>query len=321
MPQYSQHDNLLLYHIEKGNIHIDAENGLVYGKKFDSQGNKISIGSLTKNSYMISIKSNNDSGRTYLFPVCRAIWLNVYGNIPKNMIVTHIDNDIQNNKISNLVLQMYNRRHKYTKTHNTWSDDEIKRLIELYDQYSYTQISKELNRSEHSIRNKCKKLELPPKKKLHFWSKEEDDELKKLYNLRLSIKEIAIKMGRTKVSVRLRANRILNAYRSDRSLKEINTENFYYALKNILVRKTAKCKCCLCDYSEHIDLHHIDGNNKNHSISNIASLCPNHHREVESGSHQDKELFCVWRRIYSDGTCSEEKNNLQEIRHWNGHLK
>lgn len=37
-------------------------------------------------------------------------------------------------------------------------------------------------------------------------------------------------------------------------------------------------KCALCDWNKVVEVHHIDGNNKNHSIENLIPLCPNHHR-------------------------------------------
>ena len=42
--------------------------------------------------------------------------------------------------------------------------------------------------------------------------------------------------------------------------------------------------CCICkDFNKtNIVVHHIDGNNKNHVISNLAVLCPDHHDMVEA---------------------------------------
>lgn len=85
------------------------------------------------------------------------------------------------------------------------------------------------------------------------------------------------------------------------------------SLKQTIRRGTSRSQCCLCDYSKYIDLHHIDGDNSNHIVQNIASLCPNHHREVENGDHTDKELYCLWWRVYSDGSLTDRYDNIEEI--------
>jgi len=72
-----------------------------------------------------------------------------------------------------------------------------------------------------------------------------------------------------------------------------------------VIKGSAKSKCCLCSYDKHVDLHHIDGNRDNDNEDNIASLCPNHHREVEAGEHDGVKLSCIWWRVYSDGTTSD----------------
>jgi hypothetical protein len=62
-----------------------------------------------------------------------------------------------------------------------------------------------------------------------------------------------------------------------------------------------------------MDLHHIDLNRKNNHISNISTLCPNHHAEVTYGEHKEEQLYAIWWRVYKDGSFGEVKNNLNFI--------
>jgi len=197
-----------------------------------------------------------------------------------------------------------------------WTTEEINQLKELWSIKTYEELSVHFNRSLKGIRQKVKDLNLPSKKRhCERWTEEEEKLIKTFYQKNLSLNSIAKKLNRTPQSVRLRANRQLNIFKSDIHLQEnFRSKNFYLALKETLRRKSAGSKCCLCDYSLFVDLHHIDGNRKNNLINNIASLCPNHHRELERGMHKEKQLYCIWWRIYSDSSTSEKfnNNNLKE---------
>ena len=37
-------------------------------------------------------------------------------------------------------------------------------------------------------------------------------------------------------------------------------------------------KCAICGWNKSVDVHHIDGNNKNNDPQNLIPLCANHHR-------------------------------------------
>jgi len=162
-------------------------------------------------------------------------------------------------------------------------------------------------------------LHLPRKRgKNKTWTKEENKQIISMYTKHKSIKDMAAALSRSESSVRLQANRKLGLFRSDRHLqREFRSKNFYNSLKKTITFGTSGSVCCLCKYSKYIELHHLDGNGQNHAIHNISSLCPNHHIEVEHGEHgehADKELFCVWWRIYSDGSRTEKFNNKTEIK-------
>lgn len=187
-----------------------------------------------------------------------------------------------------------------------WDANSDKYLLDNYEKMSYRKLAEHLGRSQHGIRNRLKILGSKNKKHCACWTTEEDMSLKDMYEKGCSLEDMCIELGRSKASVRLRANKKLNAFRDDRYLKlEFRSDDFYSSLKRALVAKTAKSKCCLCDYSKHIDLHHKDGNRSNNHCCNIASLCPNHHREVEAGEHKDKKLTCIWWRVYASGKCSD----------------
>lgn len=62
-----------------------------------------------------------------------------------------------------------------------------------------------------------------------------------------------------------------------------------FKLKNKLIKagiKENKCECCgIKEWngkSINMELHHIDGNRFNHSLSNLIMLCPNCHSQTET---------------------------------------
>lgn len=143
-----------------------------------------------------------------------------------------------------------------------------------------------------------------------YWSEDEDNKLMELYKSNLSVEEVSKILNRSVSSIRLRASRYLNIYRSDKHIKEkFKSKNFYLSLKSKISSGTAGAKCCICGYDKHIDLHHIDGDRYNNMCENISSLCPNHHREVENSEHKDKKLYCIWWRVYSNNLKGKIQTN------------
>ena len=47
-------------------------------------------------------------------------------------------------------------------------------------------------------------------------------------------------------------------------------------------------KCALCNWKKTVEVHHIDGNNKNNSIENLIPLCPNHHRLTVMNKYKEE---------------------------------
>jgi hypothetical protein len=194
-----------------------------------------------------------------------------------------------------------------------WNDKNDKILLDNYQKLSYRELSDILKRSEHAVRNRLKILGATKKTHCSGWTEQEDEKLKKLFAAHTPIKEICNIINRSGASIRQRAKKVLKIDTPFRIRKvEIKTENFYYNLKRVLSDKTAVAECCICGYTKYIDLHHIDGNRKNNHISNIASLCPNHHREVSGGEHSNSFLFCSWWRVYPDGITSNVFDNRKE---------
>ena len=82
-----------------------------------------------------------------------------------------------------------------------------------------------------------------------------------------------------------------------------------------------KHTCCFCNKQGHIQIHHIDGNNSNNSIKNLAVLCLNCHSRVSSDEglgrkftvEEVKEYKAQWeKRCAGSDEDSEAKNQSNE---------
>jgi len=66
--------------------------------------------------------------------------------------------------------------------------------------------------------------------------------------------------------------------------KKYRLKYAYYRFNGIsleLYRQLTKnCQINNCGFSETVDLHHIDKNRNNNSLSNLIGLCPNHHQLI-----------------------------------------
>lgn len=309
MAQQEHKDHIFLRQVKEGKFEIDPEKGIIYGSKTDMFNKRLPVGSKFSKCPVFSLLHDN---RCYRYYVNRAIYLYVHKKIPKGQVVYNKDKDNKNNSIYNLILGYPQRRQSIVKF---WNDEETQFLKDNYKKMSQQQIADKLNRSVKAIRHRVPLIKLPPKElNRRYWTVEEDEKLKMLYkNSKMSAKEIAKIMGKTEVSVKMRARRFLNLYRSDPHLRNLYEKSFYTSFKGANQRNSLRGKCCLCDYDKYIELHHLDGNRKNNHISNIATFCPNHHTEVSHGEHKDKLLYAIWQRKYKDGSLGELKNNLKFI--------
>jgi hypothetical protein len=305
--QRNRYDEIILSKIKSGEISVDVENGVIFSNKKDAIGRSIALGWEQDGNFIFGFK--HDQQRH--FYVCRAVWLAKHGFVEHGKEVSHKDGNKKNNKIDNLILS--EPKKKFNP--KSWKPAELKWLEKNKKHLSLPQLASHLGRSIKSVRHKIKNMGLLPKSKpLHFWSEKDDRDLIEAYRQKMTVEDVAKKFGRSVNSVRLRANKF-GAFRSDKhlSLKLQESKNFYLALKQTLARGTTGAKCCLCDYSKHVELHHIKQDLKLNGVGNIASLCPTHHTEVTHGEHDDKNLYCIWWRIYSDGTFSEVFDNQAYI--------
>ena len=88
-------------------------------------------------------------------------------------------------------------------------------------------------------------------------------------------------------------------YQAKYSLEEILVENSSYAniscLKNRLIKEgVMEYKCAICGLTEwrgekiSLQLHHKNGNNKDHRIENLEFLCPNCHSLTDTYAGKNK---------------------------------
>ena len=87
---------------------------------------------------------------------------------------------------------------------------------------------------------------------------------------------------------------------SEYSLEEIMVENSIYSnitrfKKRLIKAKLIEYKCSCCGITEWqgkplvLQLHHINGNNRDNRIENLTFLCPNCHSQTENFSGRNME--------------------------------
>ena len=309
MCQSSHLDKIVIDKINKKVVIADPVGGIIYGSRKDINGNKITIGYVVKGKIKFTFIHDK---RSYSYCVNRCIYLSVKLSIPEGMEVYNIDGDIKNNSIGNLGLKKPFRKNTRIRF---WTDEEVGFLKNNYAIMSNENIAEKLDRSIKAIRNKIAQIKLPSKSyKKRNWTIEEDKKLKELYKDRTkTLKDISLTMNRSMDSIYLRVNRYFEFRGRCKRLKELNYNSFYNSFKKANQRGTLKSKCCLCEYSKYVDLHHIDENRKNNHVSNIATLCPNHHTEVTYGEHSEKQLYAIWQRVDRDGYEGDLKNSLDVV--------
>nr|MCK4929551.1 HNH endonuclease [Nanoarchaeota archaeon] len=57
-------------------------------------------------------------------------------------------------------------------------------------------------------------------------------------------------------------------------------------------------KCICCNFAKIVELHHLDGNNKNNSKENLIPLCPNCHKMIHSHAYYKEILRILKEKAY-----------------------
>ncbi len=113
----------------------------------------------------------------------------------------------------------------FMRPHNAqWSpadDDLLRKALKLY-RFTYTDLSKKLNRSEGAVKRRIHDLglmERPIRLPNMAWTEDEAARLQMLWNNGYSYERIAAELGRTALQVRGKHERLLNPERSKRSYR------------------------------------------------------------------------------------------------------
>jgi len=129
-----------------------------------------------------------------------------YYLVPIASISEHLDRD--NQSVRSKVYRLGITR-KVAQNHSGWSPSDIARLRELYSETPWSQLCKELNRGEMSIRAKATKLGLTRISTNHLWR---EDEIKFVHDNMdsMSIYKIADHLGRSVSSTSSKIHHLRN---------------------------------------------------------------------------------------------------------------
>ena len=115
-----------------------------------------------------------------------------------------------------------------------------------------------------------------------------------------SFKRIAKKLGCYKTNQRRIGKKTENFNKKylekfEKTLKGLRPEQRSTSIRNLLIKykfKIHQCECCkLTEWMNKkipLELHHVDGNNRNHKLENLQLLCPNCHTITDGYSGRKK---------------------------------
>ncbi len=289
--QQSKYDQFISEAIAKSDIVVDTKSGIVYGKPSGSQGVRCDIGYPTQRGIAISLRVGNTSRLVYRK---RVVYIASNTQIAGGFLVANGNGDINDDRIENLYLTP---APKSAPTANVWSQSDLDKIISMREDSSLTQIASAVGRSIKSVRQKLASLAVAKKPQGGRWTQSEDSTILSMFASGSAMQDIANAVVRSVGATRMRINRFHGQVKTNTSYKEkFRSKNFYASLRQAIRLGKATASCCVCGYDKHVHLHHIDSSRSNNAESNIATLCPNHHAEADSGDFTPIQLRAVWER-------------------------
>jgi hypothetical protein len=180
------------------------------------------------------------------------------------------------------------------QTRRFWTTEEISYLKAHYKSETCKRIGLKINRTPGTVQFMAQKIGITKPnrtnggfKKDIKWTEKEDKYLVDHYR-HLTADKISQNMGRSIIGIYHRAFRLglrghIKSSKRRKSLVKIN----YYQWRELVrkVNSRDNFQCVLCGYSKHLAAHHIHPVREGGSddITNLVTLCPNHHAEADAG--------------------------------------
>lgn len=182
-----------------------------------------------------------------------------------------------------------------------WTQTEIDYLKDSYCKFTNAELVKVLGRNPDAIQNKAAKLgiELKGRRVAKYQSKEWSvDEIAKLREIgsKYPAYRVAAEMGRSFSAIhhKMRVLKIAG-WRPLKGKKTRTRDYNAWSWTKIQVGKRDKYTCRICAYYKHVNVHHIlavkDGGTD--ELSNLITLCPNHHAEADMNEIPKEFLFSL----------------------------
>jgi hypothetical protein len=212
----------------------------------------------------------------------------LYGTIPNKDLAIKLNRNKRAIATKAHFLKLPNRR-RY------WSSQDLDYLKRYYRIYGRKKLARNLNRTYQTVQTMLSKLGLVSlKTRKDVWTEEEIANLKLWYN-RFTAQNIGTKLNRPISSIYHKANRLglMGNIKTGivRSSDIRGVSNEWYLLRNIVNTRDHN-RCLICGYDKHISTHHIQQvrHGGSNNPSNLVTLCPNCHKEADSGDHSQDYL-------------------------------
>lgn len=77
----------------------------------------------------------------------------------------------------------------------------------------------------------------------------------------------------------------------------LDNPNYIHGNHRAICFGTFPKQCLVCGWTEIVEVHHLDKNNKNNDISNLVPLCPNHHKAIHSRKYFEETKEKIQRSL------------------------